>query len=136
MAGVAVGRWRVVSEDWPIVVFAISAAPRTGAPEEFFLRSDLAGYPFVGPTSAPWNIDRGRLLAPQERPKGERVGHVFRPDWESGRVLYAPFDRVALDAHPNWKLEYPRYIWTCDRDITWYLSTLSDLLNDADYTGV
>lgn len=136
VAGVSAGRWRIVAYSWPFVVFGIVAAPRKNSPREFFLRSNLAGYPFVAPTSTPWDQAQNQQLPAAARPKGERVGRVFRVDWENGRALYAPYDRVALSSHPNWKQEHPEHAWTDQRDITWFLSVVSDLLNNDDYLGI
>jgi hypothetical protein len=137
LAGVARGHWRIVAElGWPLVVFAIGAAPREGAPREYGLRTDLAGYPFQAPTSTPWDLERDEPLAAERRPKGHRVGHVFRADWNGGSALYAPYDRVALAGHGNWTLEHPRYAWEPTRDVAWFLSVIHDLLNDDDYMGV
>ena len=61
---------------------------------------------------------------------------VFRCDWENGRALYAPFDRVALDSHAAWRQQHPRHAWNAKRDLAWVLEYLHELLNDADYAGV
>lgn len=136
-AGLARGDWRIVHEPaWPIVVFAVAAAPRARAPEEYGLRSDLAGYPFAAPTSTPWDLEKNEILAPERRPKGCRVGLVFRSDWNSGTALYAPYDRVAIVGHEGWNSTHPRYTWNASRDVVWFLSIIHDLLNDDDYTGV
>ncbi len=136
--GVERGRWRLVGDiEWPIVLLAVSAGSRDNAPEEFFLRFDLTGYPASAPTAMPWNPKRGTVLDADKRPKGDRVGHVFRSDWEEGRALYAPFDRVALDRyHPDWRKQYPRQAWNAERDLAWVLQTLHQMLNDDDYTGI
>ena len=68
-SGVDGGRWRLVSFDWPVGVFAVSAAPRDSSPDEYGLRIDFAGYPQQAPTAEPWNLGRGERLADCERPK-------------------------------------------------------------------
>jgi len=132
--GVDEGRWRVVSIEWPVTLLAVSAAPRAGAPDEFVLRCDFAGYPALAPTAVPWHLEESRPLTPGERPKGDRVGFVFRSDWKE--ALYAPFDRVALEDHQNWATQHARFTWTPDRDVTWYAIRLHELVNDDDYQGV
>lgn len=136
--GVGRGRWRIVGDIvWPHVLVAVSAAPRDNAPQEFFLRFDLTGYPVSAPTATPWNPETRDVLEANLRPKGERAGYVFRSDWEGGRALYAPFDRVALDRyHSEWRRRYPRQAWDATRDFAWVLQFLHELLNDADYTGI
>ena len=135
--GVERGRWRMVSEiTWPLALIAVTAAPRDSAPSEYVLRFDLAGYPETAPTATPWNLTTGDMLEPALRPKGERVGHVFRTDWENGRALYAPFDRVAMNGHSSWKKQHPRRAWDSSKDLAWLLQILHGMLNNDDYTGI
>ena len=135
--GVERGRWRVVGDiAWPVVLVAVAAAPRDSAPTEYVLRFDLTEYPEMAPTVTPWNPATGDVLKQEMRPKGTRVGLVFRADWENGRALYAPFDRVALAGHPNWRTEYPRRVWDSSKDLTWILQILHEMLNNDDYTGI
>lgn len=136
-AGVERGKWRLVGEvNWPYAVVAVAAARRGDGPSEFFLRFDAAGYPEAAPTATPWDPELEDVLAPALRPRGDRVGHVFRSDWNNGQALYAPFDRVALESHDDWRRTYPRQVWDSQKDLAWILETLHELLNDAGYTGV
>ena len=135
--GVGRGRWRVVGDIvWPVVLVAVSAGPRDNAPSEYVLRFNLTGYPETAPTATPWNPTTGCVLEQGLRPKGKRMGHVFRTDWEDGRALYAPFDRVGLQSHPKWRTQHPRRAWDSSRDLTWLLQILHEMLNNDDYTGI
>ena len=135
--GVERDRWRVVGDiEWPFVLIAVTAGPRDKAPKEFFLRFDLTGYPALAPTATPWNPQTDTLLEEDQRPKGDRVGYVFRSDLDGGISLYAPFDRKGLDRHPDWREKYPLQVWNAKRDLTWVLQILHQMLNDDDYTGV
>jgi hypothetical protein len=134
-AGIDTRRWRLISITWPYALIAISAAPREGAPEEFVLRFELSGYPTTAPTGCPWDCDQDTVLPAGKRPKGSRVGHIFRTDWEEGRALYAPWDRLAL-AHGGWAEKYPMYVWNARRDLTFYLTNVHDALNNDDYLGI
>ena len=135
--GVDRGRWQIVGDiAWPVVMIALTAGPRDSAPSEYVLRFDLAGYPESAPTATPWNPTTGDVLESALRPKGERVGHVFRTDWEGGRALYAPFDRVALNGHSSWKTQHPRRVWDSSKDLAWLLQILHEMLNNDDYTGI
>ena len=135
--GVDRGRWRIVGDiAWPVVIIAVTAGPRAGAPSEYLLRFNAANYPDSAPTATPWNPTTGAVLESALRPKGQRVGHVFRTDWEDGRALYAPFDRVALNGHPGWKTQHPRRVWNSSKDIVWLLQILHEMLNNDDYTGI
>lgn len=135
-SGVDDRRWRLVELEWPIGVFAVSAAPRADSPAEFGLRIDLSGYPQQAPTAEPWSIERRERLTASERPKGERAADVFRSDWEQGRALYAPWDRVGLAAHGEWAGQHRNYTWHPGRDLAFFLRCVYDLLNDDDYLGV
>lgn len=131
------GRWRIVGDiTWPVAMITITAGRRHGAPSEYLLRFDLAGYPDSPPTATPWNATTGDVLEANFRPKGNQVGRVFRSDWENGRALYAPFDRVALNGHSNWMTDHPRKVWNSSRDLAWLLQILHEMLNNDDYTGI
>lgn len=134
-SGVDSGRWRLVSLEWPVGVFAVSAAEHPGSPSEYGLRIDLAGYPQQAPTATPWDLYLNAVLAPERRPNGTRVGHVFRTDWEEGQALYAPWDRVALQGHSNWSEQHPEHVWHPGRDISFFLKCVHELLNSDDYKG-
>ena len=135
--GVDRGRWQIVGDiAWPAVMIAVTAGPRDSAPSEYVLRFDLAGYPESAPTATPWNPTTGDVLESALRPKGKRVGYVFRPDWEDGRALYAPFDRVALNGHSSWTTQHPRRVWDSSKDLAWLLQILHQMLNNDDYTGI
>ena len=139
VAGVDEAKWRIVgSIEWPIVMIAISAADRTGAPSEFFFRFDLSDYPAAPPTARLWNLETGKDLEQNLRPTGERVSNVFRIVWPESPCLYAPFDRLAIapGRHPEWKQQYPNRSWTPKRHLTWVLKYLHELLNDHDYAGI
>lgn len=135
LAGADAGRWRLVSMAWPHALIAISAAPREGAPDEYVLKFELSGYPTTAPTGCPWDLDRDVILPAGKRPKGSRVGQIFRTDWREGRALYAPWDRLAL-GHADWAAKYPMYIWNARRDLTFYLTNVHDALNNDDYLGI
>ena len=135
-SGVDGERWRLVSLCWPAGIFAVSAATRPGAPSEYGLRIDLSGYPQQAPTATPWDLGLDSRLAVDARPKGCRVGHVFRADWEEGKALYAPWDRVALAGHPDWPRQHPEDAWHPGRDIAFLLGRIHELLNADDYAGV
>lgn len=130
------GFWRQVSLDWPFVLIAVSAAPRPGSPTEFLLRIECSGYPAQAPTGCPWDAEANAVLGPDKRPKGERAGQVFRPDWREGRALYAPWDRTGLTEHPGWAAAHALWAWHPGRDISFFLRNVHELLNDDDYKGI
>jgi hypothetical protein len=133
--GVDEGRWRLVEIDWPHALIAIAAAPRAGAPDEYVLRFELRGYPHTEATATPWHLTERRLLAQAERPKGGRATMAFRIDWENGRALYIPCDRVAIAGHPNWCVEHRGWLWDPAEGIVRYLRLVHEILNEDDYQG-
>ena len=137
LEGVARGRWRVADQiNWPYVLIAVSAAPRENGPSEFFFRFDLDGYPASAPTINLWDPEKGDKLGLEKRPKGEVVAHVFRTDWEEGRAVYAPFDRIALKGHAKWPRKHPGQAWDPSKDLAWVIRQLHRWLNDDLYLGV
>lgn len=135
-SGVDGGRWRLISFEWPIGVFGVSAAPRECSPAEYGLRINFDGYPQQAPTAEPWNLKRNERLAADERPKGERAGPAFRSDWNEGRALYVPWDRTPLADHADWVTKHKSSAWHPGRDVAFFLRSVYDLLNDDDYVGV
>jgi hypothetical protein len=133
--GVARGRWRVVSFEWPHLLVAVAAAERPGSVAEVALRINLQGYPQQAPSSTPWDLATAQQLAPERRPRGEFAGHVFRSDWQNGSALYAPYDRVAIPGHEAWSNQHPADLWTTRRSITFLLDRVYQLLNDDAYEG-
>ena len=81
-------------------------------------------------------MEKDGILEENMRPKGGRVEHTFRCDWEDGRALYAPFDRVALSGHSDWLEKHPSRAWNGNKDIVSVLGFLHEELNDADYKGI
>ncbi len=135
-AGLDARMWRLIWLEWPAGVFTVTAAERDTAPAKYTLRIDLSGYPQQAPTATPWDLDRCAPLNAEDRPKGERVGHVFRCNWNDGEALYAPWDRAGLIAHPDWASTYSTYAWHPGRDLAFFLTCVHDLLNDDDYLGI
>lgn len=138
LAGVAAGRWCLVSVDWPIAVVTVSAARRPNSPTEFALRFELTGYPNTAPTGGIWDLDANISLAADHRPKGERAAQLFRTDgWTGGATaMYAPWDRIGLQAHADWAEKYPLDAWMSTRDLSFILDKVHEILNADDYLGV
>lgn len=136
-AGVTTGRWRLMSFEWPNVTIAVRAAPRVGAPDEFVIRFEVTGYPNIAPTGDIWDLAAGTLLSAARRPKGDAIGMIFRTDgWNGGAGMYAPWDRVGLQAHPDWAQVYPRSAWLASRTLTFVLEQVSERLMADDYLGI
>ena len=137
VVGVATGRWRLDSLDWPYSVISVHAAFRSGAPPDVTLRFELTGYPAQGPTATPWDLTTNQQLDVLKLPVGRRASHAFRRDgWMEGKALYAPFDRIALQGHNDWPITFPHQCWKPHFDITFYLEQVYELLHDVDYVGI
>jgi hypothetical protein len=138
--GVVDGLWGVgqaIDETWPNALVWVAASARDGAPDRYYFRLECSNYPNEPPTGSFWNPDAQAPLELTKRPKGHgRVGKVFRTDWEGGRALYHPFDRLASRSHGDWAKKYPHLVWNRNRTIVDLLSELHGLLNCAEYTGV
>jgi hypothetical protein len=131
------GRLEQPATEWPIVLFWVAAAARTGAPDRFHLRLDCANYPTESPQGTFCDPATGEQLAAAQWPKGTgQVEAVFKSGWENGQALYHPLDRLSMQKHPEWPAKYPGYVWKGDRNVTRYLTMVHRLLNSSEYTGV
>ena len=138
-SGVLKEYWGVAARDWPQVILWIRAAPRTGAPDRYYVALDLEGYRAAAPTGTFWDPGTKAMLDAARRPKGKddsRFAKVFRTDWNKGRAFYHPYDRVAAEGHPDWRTRQPHLVWTSDRTIVDYMEEIRSLLNSDDYIGV
>ena len=83
--GVDGGRWRLLSLDWPVGLFAVAAAERAGSPVEYALRVDFSGYPQRGPHRDSVGCRLQRAAQCRQAAKGYRAGRVFRCNWTTAR---------------------------------------------------
>jgi len=130
-------RWRLHSLKWPLAQIAIRAPSRPNAPDEYGFRFECSGYPQNAASAQPWDLAADAPLPHKLWPGGgPLVTAVFRPDWENGRCLYIPCDRISIDKHANWPNEHPARLWQPTRGIICYLEQLYDLLHTSDYSGI
>lgn len=135
--GVCQGRWKLGAIEWPFTFIAITSGERPNAPAEWWFRFDCSGYPDQAPTAIPWDEAAKQPLPGSRWPGGRsRIPAVFRPDWQNGRCLYLPCDRIAAAGHEKWRNDHPSLIWSPARGIVMYVQELYALLNSSDYTGV
>lgn len=133
LEGVARGRWALVTVNWPFALFEVTA--RDGA--TVHLRMQLGGYPAALPTGGLWDPQSDAVLGADRWPKGDGVfSSVFRRDWQQGRALYFPLDRVSLQGHHDWPANYPHLRWRPELGIVQYLAEAHRLLNSRGYHGV
>lgn len=129
--GVVEGRWQLIEICWPFVLISVVAKDGVA----FLFRLECNGYPQAEPTGGPWDMERDAVLAAELWPKGNggRVSAVFRPEWQEGRALYLPCDRVSISGHDPWKTEMPSKIWRPADGVVQYLEQVHELLNSRDY---
>jgi hypothetical protein len=138
-AGVASGWWGLETDagvEWPYVVLWVAAPQRPNRPDRYHFRFYLQDYPAKGPTSMLWDPVQKTKLEPAKRPKGTGdVAIVFRTDWNAGDMLYAPWDRLAYDAHGDWPPKYAALAWKPTRTIVHYLRLTKALFDSEEYLG-
>lgn len=135
--GVHLQRWRQVSLRFPRLVVQVSAAKRANAPDAYAFAFDCEGFPQAAPTARLWDASADAPLAHSRWPTGaSRCAAVFRPDWQEGRCVYLPCDRISAAGHGDWRHQHPSLIWDPRKGIVLYLEALRELLNADDYTGV
>ncbi len=134
--GVADGRWRLISLKRPYLWLAVRAEARPAAPEEYTFRFDFTNYPHDALTACPWDLGANTAAPSAQWPGGVgRVGLAFNPGWRQD-ALYLPCDRIARIGHDAWLTENPEYLWSADKDITFYLDIIYDYLHSGQYTGL
>lgn len=138
LSRVTAGHWRLISVTWPFVLVGVAAAERPNSPVEFALRFELNGYPHTAPTGGLWDVGSDGSLPADRRPKGERATKLFRTDdWAGGATaMYAPWDRLGLQAHPDWAQNCPHEAWKPTRDLSFILAMVHEVLNADDYLGI
>ena len=72
LSGCDAGRWRIVSYEFPILDFAISATEPDGAASEYGFRAELSNYAAQAPMVRIWDHERGEPLDGERRPKEGR----------------------------------------------------------------
>ena len=126
-AGMATGRWRLLVQDFPAILIAVTSVEPDGRTGEYAFKFELDGYPGLAPSVFIWDVAANMLLEPKHRPKGSnRVQEAFKT-WGSNTV-YRPWDRAA-GAHNNWSRDYPQLAWHSARDITYILEDLHGILS-------
>lgn len=131
-SGMAAGRWRFVSLNWPYLLIAVTARDRI----EYGFRFECSNYPRTPATAPPWDLERNAPLSPERWPTGRsRVPLAFNPGWKGGTCLYLPCDRQSIDGHGNWVTQHPALLWDPEKGVCKYLNIIHELLNSSDYGG-
>jgi len=127
LSGCDAGRWRIVSYEFPILNFAISATEPDGAASEYGFRAELSNYAAQAPMVRIWDHERNEPLDGERRPKGgPRVEKTFQC-WGDDTV-YRPWDRKT-GPHGNNAAAFPHLAWNPERRLVFIFEDLHDILN-------
>lgn len=127
-AGVARGRWRLVSLDWPYAFVEVFDRVQRA----ICIRFDCTGYPSQAPQGTPWDYGSQQQLSSHLWPQGGRVSQVFNPGWKNGTALYIPCDRESIVGHDNWHAEHPNLIWNPSRGLLQYVEAIHEILQSHE----
>lgn len=139
--GVEQSKWGILNNsderpEWPFVLIWIAAAERNKAADRYYFKFDLGNYPAVAPNIGLWKPETNTSLPALERPKGSgNVSMIFRSNWLDGSHLYAPYERTALQTHPDWPSAYPDLMWKPTDKIHKIVNDLHINLNSTEYHG-
>ena len=127
LSGCDAGRWRVVSYEFPILDFAISATEPNGTGSEYGFRAELSNYAAQAPMVRIWDHERNAPLAGDRRPNGgPRVKKTFQC-WGDDTV-YRPWDRKT-GPHNNNATAFPHLAWNPERHLVFVFEDLHGILN-------
>ena len=127
VSGCDAGRWRIISQEFPILDFAISATEPDGTDSEYGFRAELSNFPSQAPMVQIWDHEQNAPLAVGRRPKGgARVQKTFQ-FWDSDTV-YRPWDRMT-GPHGNNTAMFPHLAWHPERRLVFIFEDLHGILN-------
>jgi len=124
--GCDAGRWRILSFNFPILLFAVSATEPDGKLSEYCFRAELSNFPAQAPMVQIWAPAANAPLAPTLRPKGgARVEKTFQC-WSSDTV-YRPWDRMT-GPHIN-ATNFPQLAWRPERRLSFIFEDIHGILH-------
>lgn len=128
--GVKKSMWRIISDNFPILVIAVTATEPDGKKGEYTFHFELTDFPSTAPLVHLWDPLTNDLLAVEKRPKGpEKVLASFK-QWGTAQrgSIYRPWDREGIN-HNNWNNTHPNLAWAPNRNISFILEDLHEILN-------
>ncbi len=127
VSGCDAGRWRIISNEFPVLDFVISAIEPDGTASEYGFRADLSNYPAQAPMVRIWDHERNVPLPREQRPKGgARIKKTFQ-HWGKDTV-YRPWDRMT-GPHNNNAVSFPHLAWNPERRLIFIFEDLHGILN-------
>jgi hypothetical protein len=127
LRGIACGRWKVLSFSFPELYIQVAAVDPQGNPKAFCFRVLVDGYPSLAPDVRCWDFDANASLPASARPQAPHRSHEAFKEW-GGHGVYRPWDRNGA-LHNNWATNHPQLAWHSERDLTFILEDLHELLN-------
>lgn len=128
IAGIETNRWEVVEQEGTnlaVRVFGRDYDSGLVAPMEFRLECD--GFPELGPHVYLWdNAQKVRPTPPGQDMSTPGVVDALK-DWGRPGGIYRAWQRYAAD-HGDWRLKRPEEAWHRDRDITFILERLYEIV--------
>ena len=133
LAGCRAGRWRLLSSEFPILNFAISAIEPDGKTSEYGFRAELTNFPAHAPMVRIWDHASNVSLPPNQRPKGgARVEKTFQ-HWPPEDTVYRPWDRRA-GPHCSNTANLPHLTWRPERRLLFVFEDLYGILHSNTRT--
>ena len=127
LSGRDAGRWRIISNDFPILDFAISATEPDGTSNEYGFRANLSDFPAQAPMVRIWDHEQNAPLPTERRPRGgPRVKKTFQ-QWGHDTV-YRPWDRKTAPHDAN-AATSTHLAWHPDRRLVFIFEDLHGILN-------
>jgi hypothetical protein len=130
MVGIDQGRWVVLKSEFPnLYIRVIGKDDDSGITftQDFHLVCD--GYPYPGPFVERWDFDANCRPSPVAHGSPGFVDAL--KDWsESGGIhggIYRGWQRIA-STHNGWAQKYPDQAWNKDRDLTFIMEKLYELV--------
>ena len=127
VSGCDAGLWRIISNEFPILDFAISATEPDGTYSKYGFRAELSNYPAQAPMVRIWNHEQNTPLASDRRPKGGARVKITFQCWGSDTV-YRPWDRKT-GPHGNNAANFPHLAWHPERRLIFIFEDLHGILN-------
>ncbi|MGC9954506.1 MAG: hypothetical protein ABSD21_09540 [Rhizomicrobium sp.] len=127
LAGCHAGHWRILSNEFPILDFVVSATEPDGKASVYGFQAELSNFPAQAPMVRIWDHENNVPLAKDRRPKGgARVEKTFQ-HWGSDTV-YRPWDRMTGPHDAN-TANLSHLAWRPDRHLLFIFEDLYGILH-------
>ena len=123
LRGCDAGRWRIISYEFPILNFAISATEPDGTASEYGFQAELSNYPGQAPKVRIWDLEKNASLEPERRPKGGARIEKNLPG--IGARILSTARGIGRPAHTaTTRPTYPHLAWNPERHLVFIFEDL------------